>query len=85
MKSLGERAALLRDRSGLLGQWCVTLEQARGDVRRTEQESSALARRLGARLVRLFFEFLVLVLIAFAELDLLWRRAGTALTGARER
>jgi hypothetical protein len=31
------------------------------------------------RLVRLFFEFLVLGLIAVAELDLLWRRAGRAL------
>jgi hypothetical protein len=43
------------------------------------QESSALAHRLLARLVRLFFEFLVLGLIAVAELDMLWRRAGSAL------
>jgi len=32
-----------------------------------------------ARLVRVFFEFLVLMLIAVAELDTLWRRAGNAL------
>ena len=77
--SLGERAALLRERSGLLGRWCVALERARDDFRRTGQESSALAHRLLARLVRLFFEFLVLGLIAVAELDMLWRRAGSAL------
>jgi hypothetical protein len=55
------------------------LERARDDFRRTEQESAALAHRLLARLVRLFFEFLVLGLIAVAELDMLWRRAGGAL------
>jgi hypothetical protein len=77
--SLGERAALLRERAGLLGRWCVVLERARDDFRRTEQESSALARKLLARLVRLFFEFLVLALIAVAGLDMLWRRAGSAL------
>ncbi len=77
--SLGERAAQLRERSGLLGRWCVVLERARDNFRRTEQESSALARRLLARLVRLCFEFLVLAVIAVAELDLLWRRAGNAL------
>jgi hypothetical protein len=59
--------------------WCVVLERARDDFRRTEQESAALAHRLLARLVRLFFEFLVLGLIAVAELDMLWRRAGGAL------
>ena len=37
------------------------------------------AYRLLARLVRVFFEFLVLMLIALAELDTLWRRAGNAL------
>ena len=77
--SLGERAAQLRERPGLLGGWCVVLERARDDFRRTEQESAALAHRLLARLVRLFFEFLVLALIAVAELDMLWRRAGSAL------
>jgi hypothetical protein len=77
--SLSERAALLRQRSGLLGRWCVVLERARDDFRRMGQESSALAHRLLARLVRLFFEFLVLGLIAVAELDMLWRRAGSAL------
>jgi hypothetical protein len=77
--SLSERAALLRQRSGLLGRWCVVLERARDDFRRTGQESSALAHRLLARLVRLFFEFLVLALIAVAELGMLWRRAGSAL------
>jgi len=77
--SLGERAALLRERSGVLARWCVVLERARNDFRRTEQESSALAHKLLARLVRLFFEFLVLGLIAVAELDMLWRRAGSAL------
>ncbi len=87
--SLGERAALLRERSGLLGRWCVALERARDDFRRTEQESSPLADRLLARLVRLFFEFLVLGLIAVAELDMLWRlctgslRAGSILVRFR--
>jgi hypothetical protein len=38
-----------------------------------------------ARLVRLFFEFLVLGLIAVAELDLLWRRAGSALAARPKR
>ncbi len=79
MISLSERAALLRQRSGLLGRWCVALERAHDDFRRTGQESSALAHRLLARSVRLFFEFLVLALIAVAELDMLWRRAGSAL------
>jgi hypothetical protein len=77
--SLGGRAARLRTRPGLLGGWCVALERARDDVRRTEEESAALARRLLARLVRLFFEFLVLAVIAIAEVDLLWRRARNAL------
>ena len=77
--SLGERVALLRERSGVLGLWCVVLERSRDDFRGAEQESSALAHKSLARLVRLFFEFLLLVLIAFAELDLLWRRAGSAL------
>jgi hypothetical protein len=77
--SLGARPALLRERSGVLGRWCVVLERARADFRRREQESSALAHKSLARLVRLFFEFLVLALLAFAELDLLWRRAGSAL------
>jgi hypothetical protein len=83
--SLGERAALLRERSGLLGRWCVVLGRARDDFRRAEQESSALAHKSLARLVRLFFEFLVLALLALAELDLLWRRAGSALAVRRKR
>jgi hypothetical protein len=74
-----ERAARLRSRSGLLGRWCVVIERVRDDFRRTEQESSVLLHRLFVRLVRLFFELLVLVLIAVAELDTLWRRAGSAL------
>ena len=79
MTSLRERAARLRERPGLLGRWCFVLEQARDDVRRAERESSALARRLLARLVRLFFEFLVLVSIAVAQLDVVWRHARNAL------
>jgi hypothetical protein len=51
----------------------------RDDFHRTEHESSALAQRLFARIVRLFFELLVLTLIAAAELDVVWRRAGSAL------
>ena len=83
--SLAERVARLRERSGLLGRWCVVLERVGDDFRRTEQESSALAHRLLARLVRLFFEFLVLGLIALAELDVLWRRAGNALAARPRR
>ena len=74
-----ERAARLRSRPGLLGRWCAIIERVRPDFRRAEQDSSALTHRLLARLVRLFFELLVLVLIAVAELDMLWRRAGNAL------
>jgi hypothetical protein len=74
-----ERASRLRSRSGLLGRRCVVIERIRDDFRRTEQESTVLVHRLLARLVRVSFEFLVLVLIAVAELDTLWRRAGNAL------
>ncbi len=75
----GERAARLRSRPGLLGRSCVVIERVSDDFRRAEKESSALKHRLFARLVRLFFESLVLVLIAVAEFDMLWRRAGNAL------
>ena len=74
-----ERAARLRSEPGLLGRWCVVLERVHDDFLRAEQESSALTGRLLARLVRLFFELLVLVLIAVAELYMVWRRAGSAL------
>ena len=74
-----ERASRLRSRPGPLGRWCVVIERVRDDFRRTEQESAVLVHRLLARLVRVFFEFLVLMLIAVAELDTLWRRAGNAL------
>jgi len=74
-----ERARRLRSGPGRLGHWCGVVERAHDDFRRTEQEASRLTRRLFARLVRLFFEFVVLVLIALAELDMVWRRAGSAL------
>jgi hypothetical protein len=76
---IGSERGSLRSRPGLLGRWCVVIERVRDDFRRTEQESAVLVQRLFARLVRVFFEFLVLVLIAVAELDTLWRRAGNAL------
>ena len=79
MRSLEERAARLRERPDLLGRWCVVLARAGDDFRRTEEESAALAQRLRARLVRWFFEFLVLILVAAFELNRLWHQAGRAL------
>jgi hypothetical protein len=77
--NLAERAARLRRQPGLLGGWCVAWERARDDLWRLEQESAALTHRVRARLVRWFFEFLVLVVIALFELVTLWHQAGNAL------
>jgi hypothetical protein len=77
--SLAERAARLRQQPGLLGRWCLAWEQARDDLVRLEQESAALTQRLRTRLVRWFFELLVLVAIAVFELVKLWHQAGNAL------
>jgi hypothetical protein len=77
--SLAERAARLRQQPGLLGRWCVASERVRDDLLRLEQESAALTQRLRARLVRWFFEFLVLLVIAAFELVKLWHQAGNAL------
>ena len=79
MRSLEQRAARLRERPGQLGRWCGVVQRAGDDFRRTEEESAALVQRLLARLVRLFFEFLVLILIAAFELNKLWHQAGNAL------
>jgi hypothetical protein len=65
--------------SGVLGGWCGVLERVRDDFHRTEHESAVLMRRLLARVVRIFFEGLVLAVIAIAELDVLRRKAGKAL------
>jgi len=77
--SLAERAARLRRQPGLLGRWCVASQRVRNDLLRAEQESAALTQRVRARLVRWFFEFLVLAVIGIAELVVLWRQAGRAL------
>jgi hypothetical protein len=77
--SLAKRAARLRRQPGLLGRWCVASERVRSDLLRVEQESAALTQRARARVVRWFFEFLVLLVIGIAELVGLWHQAGRAL------
>jgi hypothetical protein len=69
--NLTERRTRLRHRSDVLGRWCVACER--------KKESAGLGHRLSARLVRLFFEFLVLTLLVLAEIVLIWHRAGSAL------
>jgi hypothetical protein len=81
--SLGERTAKLHASSGVLCRWCLALERVRDDLRRAEQDSTALAHRILARLVRLFFEGLVLGLIALYEIDTVWHRAANALAAPR--
>jgi hypothetical protein len=77
--SLAERAARLRRQPTLLGRWCAASVRLRDDLYRLEQESAALTERVRARLVRWFFEFLVLVVIGVAELVMLWHQFGRAL------
>jgi hypothetical protein len=77
--SLAERAARLRRQPTLLGRWRAASVRFRDDLYRLEQESAALTERVRARLVRWFFEFLVLVVIAVAELVMLWHQFGRAL------
>jgi hypothetical protein len=57
----------------------VALEQTRTDLITVENESAAFALRARARLVRWFFEGLVLAVIGVAELVALWHQAGRAL------
>jgi hypothetical protein len=76
---VAERAAALRNRPGLLGRWCGVLYRVRTDLHHTEQHAATAMHRLAARLVRLFFELLVLVVIAVAELDVVLRKAAHAL------
>jgi hypothetical protein len=76
---LAERTARLRDQPGLLGRWFAALDQARGDLVLVEQESGELALRVRARLVRWFYELLVLAVIGLAKLVGLWHQAGRAL------
>jgi len=79
----GGRLARLRQRPDLLGRWCAASERSRDRFRRIENESAVLGRRLLARSARLFFDLLVLVLLALAELDLILHRAGNALVCPR--
>ena len=76
---LAERTARLRGQPGLLGGWCAALQQAREDLVHAEEQSGALALRVRARLVRWFYELLVLGVIGAAELVTLWHQAGRAL------
>ena len=83
--SVAERAAALRSRPGLLGRWWRALDRVRTDLRHTEQHSATTMHRLGARIVLVFFDLLVLVVIVVAELDLWRRKAAHALATAPKR
>ena len=76
---LAERRARLREQPGRLGGWCAALDQARGDLVAVEHESGEAALRVRARLVRWFYESLVLAVIGLARLVGLWHQAGRAL------
>jgi hypothetical protein len=76
---IAERRARLRSRPGLLGRWCAALDRSCDDLLRAEEASGALALRARAKLVRWFFELLVLSVIGIAELVGLWHQAGRAL------
>jgi hypothetical protein len=76
---LDERTRRLRQQKGLLGVWCAALYKARSDLIAVEEESAELALRVRARLVRWFYELLVLSLIGLAKLVGLWHQAGRAL------
>jgi hypothetical protein len=62
-----------------IARWCAALDRTCVDLLRAERESGALALRARARLVRWFYEFLVLFVIGIAELVGLWHEAGRAL------
>jgi uncharacterized membrane protein YhhN len=55
------------------------LERSRNDLLLAEAESAELTLRTRARLVRWFYELLVVVVIGIAELVGLWHQAGRAL------
>jgi hypothetical protein len=76
---IAERRARLRRRPGLLGGWCAALDRSCNTLLRAEEESGVLALRARAKLVRWFFELLVLAVIGVAELVGLWHQAGRAL------
>jgi hypothetical protein len=69
--NLSDRRRRLRSRSDVLGRWCIACER--------RKESVGIGHRVSARVVRWFFEVLVLVLIVLAEIVLIWHRAGGAL------
>ena len=81
--TIAERAVALRSRPGRLGRWCGGLDGVRSDLRHTEQHAATVAHRLAAHVVRWFFEFLVLAVIAVAEVDLVRRKAAHALATKR--
>ena len=78
--SLGQRADRIQNHPGILGRWCAALRRLRDDLRRTEQESVALAHKALTRLLRWFFEGLILIVVGAVELDTLRRRAAHALS-----
>lgn len=76
---LAERRERLQQRPGRLARWCALLEHSRKDLLRAEAQSAALTLKARARLVRWFYELLVLIVIGVAELVGLWHQAGRAL------
>jgi hypothetical protein len=75
------RAARVRERGGVLGAACGTLEDTRSGLRWAEHGSFAVLRRQAEMVLRVIVDVRVLVVIVLFELDTLRRRAGNALAG----
>jgi hypothetical protein len=77
------RTARVRQQGGALGAACAALEDARDRAQRVEHETFALLRRILRLPLRLFFEFLIVVVIGLFELETLRRHAASALVSRR--
>jgi hypothetical protein len=80
---IGSRAARVRAHGGVFGSACAALEGARDRAYRAEHETLVLLRRMMRWPLRLFFELLIVVVIALFELDTLRRHAASALVTRR--
>ena len=81
LRPIRTRAARVRQRGGVLGAACGTLEDTRSGLQWAEHGSFAVLRRMTGIVFRFLVDVLVLVVIVLFELDTLRRRAGNALAG----
>jgi len=81
LRPIRTRAARVRQRGGVLGAACGTLEDTRSGLQWAEHGSFVALRRIAGMVFRFIVDILVVVVIVLFELDTLRRRAGNALAG----